>query len=148
MSQKSDASILSNIHDPWYTKFHKNQMLQFSRIFMTPGTGNFTKIKRFNFLEFSLTRIHEISQKSNTSVFPYFQGIGYMKIYKNQMLQFSRIFMAPGTGNFTKIKHFSFLIFSRPRVHEISQKSDASIFSNFHDPGYRKFHKNQTLQFS
>ena len=56
--------------------------------------------------------------------------------------------MTPGTQNFTKIKCFNFLQFSWPRVHETSQKSNPSIFSNCHDPGYTKHHKNQILQFS
>ena len=38
--------------------------------------------------------------------------------------------MTPGKQNYTKIWHFNFLQFSWPRVHKISQKSDASIFSN------------------
>ena len=94
---------------PRYTKLHKNKILQFSQIFMNPCTWNFTK---------------------------------------NQMLEFSPIFMTPGTGNFTKIKCFNFLQISWTRVHETSQKSNASIFSKFHDPRYTKLHKNQMLQFS
>ena len=50
--------------------------------------------------------------------------------------------------NFTKIKCFDFLWFSWPRVHKTSQKYNPSIFSNYHDPGYTKHHKNQILQFS
>ena len=68
----SSSDLLSNIHDPGYTKFHKNQMLQFSQIFMTPGTRNFTKIKHF--------------------IFSNFHGPGYTK--------------------FQKIKHCNFLEFS------------------------------------
>ena len=92
-SQKSETSIFSNFHD----------MLYFSSIFMTPGTQNFTKIWRFNFLQFSWPR--------------------YMNFHKNQKLQFSPIFMTC----------FIFLQFSWPRVNKITQKSDTSIFSNFHD---------------
>ena len=82
-----------------------------------------------------------------------------MKIHKNQTLQFSSIFMTPGTWKFTKIRRFNFyeftkirrfdfLQFSWPRVHENSQKSDTLIFINFHDPGYIEIHKNQTHTFS
>ena len=144
-SQKSNASIFSNFYDPGYTKPHKNQILQFSLIFMTPGRQNFTKIKCFNFLQFSWTRVDEISQNSNASISSNFQD---------------------HTRNFTKIKFFNFLQFSWPWVHETSQKSNASIFSNFHDrtrnftkikcfnfiqfswPRVHKIHKNQMLQFN
>ena len=91
----------------------KNWMLQFSIIFMTPGTWNLAKIGCFNF---------------------------------------SLIFMT-STWNLAKISIYNFLQFSWPRVHETLQKSDAlifpnfhetlqksdsSIFSNFHDPVYMK----------
>ena len=77
-------------------------MLQFSRIFMTPGTWNFTKIIPFSFLKFS--------------------------------------------WKFSKIRNFNFLEFSWLPVHENSQKSDASVFLNFHDlrslrPAYLTFWK-------
>ena len=87
-----------------FLQFHKNQMLYFSSIFIT----NFTKIRCFNFLQFSWPRVHK---------------------------------------NFTKIWSFNFLQFSWPRVHKTSQKSNASIFFNIHDPGYTKLHKNQMLHF-
>ena len=159
ISENSDASVFTNFH--------------------YPGTWNFSKIRCFTFLEFSWPRVHEISQKSDALVFSNFHYPRYMKILKNWMLQFSQIFMTHGTWNFSKIRRFSFLEISQkldasifsdfhyPRymkflknqtlqfspisitpVHEISQKSDASLFLNFHDPGYMKFHKNQTLQFS
>ena len=142
---KSNASIFSNFHDPGrYTKPHKNQMLQFSQTFMTPGTQNLTKIKYFNFLQLSWPRVHETSQKSNASIFSNFYDPGYTKPHKNQILQFSLIFMTPGRQNFTKIKCFNFLQFSWTRVDEISQNSNASISSNFYDPGYLKLQKDQT----
>ena len=96
-------------------------MLQFSPIFMTPGTEN--------------------PQKSDASIFSNFHDPRYMKIHKNQTLQFFPIFMTLGTWKSTKIRRFNFLPLSWP------QKSDTSIFSNFHDPGYMKMHKNQTLLF-
>jgi hypothetical protein len=43
--------------------------------------------------------------------------------------------MAPGTGNFTKSNATVFPYFQGLGYTKISQKSDASIFSNFHDPG-------------
>ena len=49
---------------------------------------------------------------------------------KLQKLQFYQIFMTPSTWNF---KIFNFIKFSWPLVRETSQKSDASIFLNFHD---------------
>ena len=125
-SQKSNSSISSNFLDPGYTKLHKNQMLQFSLIFMTPGTRNLTKIKCFNFLQLSWPRVHETSQKSNASIFSNFYDPGYTKPHKNQILQFSLIFMNPGRWNFTKFKCFNFLQLSWP---------------------YTKLHKNQILQF-
>ena len=154
-SQKSNTLIFSNFHDPGYMKVKKNQMLQFPPIFMTPrvhkinkkqmlqfppnfmtpGTRNFTKIKCFNFLKLSWPRVHKTSQKSNTSIFSNFHDPGYTKLHKNQMLQYSLIFMTPGTRNLTKIRFFNFLWFSWPRVDKTSQKSNASIFSNFHEPG-------------
>ena len=97
------------------------------------------------FLQFSLPRVHENSQKSGIPFFFNFHDPGYMKIHKNQALCFSSIFMTPGTWKFTKIERFIFLQFSWPRVHEKSQKSDVSFFYNFHDPGYVKIQKNQTL---
>ena len=123
-------------------------MLPFSPTFMTPGRQNFTKIKCFNFLQLSWPRVHETSQKSNASIFSNFHDPGYTKLHKNQMLQYSLIFMTPGTRNLTKIKFFNFLWFSWTRVDEISQKSNSSISSNFRDHGYTKLHKNQMLQFS
>ena len=133
---------------PGYTKHHKNQMIQFSLIFMTPGN---TKLHYNQMLLFSLifmtpgnTKLHYNKMLQFSLIF----NPGYMKHHKNQMLQFSLIFMTPGTRNFTKIKCFYFLWFSWPRVHKTSQKSNASIFSNCHDPGYTKHHKNQILQFS
>ena len=142
-------------------KLHRNQKLPFSWISMTPGTWNFTKIRRFNFLEFSWPPVHETSQKSKASFFLNFHDLRYMKLRKNQTLQFSLNFMTSGTWNFTIIRHFNFLEFSWPPVHETSkssilsnfhdpvhetsQKSKASIFLNFHDPRYMKLHKNQSI---
>ena len=145
LHKNPNSSIFSNFHDPAYAKLHKNQMLQFSLIFMTPGTRNLTKIKCFNFLQLSWPRVHETSQKSNASIFSNFYDPGYTKPHKNQILQFSLIFMTPGRQNFTKIKCFNFLQFSWTRVDEISQNSNASIFSDFYDPGYVKLHKNQII---
>ena len=102
------VSVFSNFHYPRYMKFHKNQNLQFSQIFMAPGLWNFTKVRLFIFLEFS---------------WPW-----CMKLHKNQTLQFSWNFMATGLWNFTKIRLTIFLEFSWPPVHETSQKSDASVF--------------------
>ena len=148
MLQKSNASVFSNFQGPGYMKIHKNQMLQFSRIFITPGYTKFHKNQMHQFSRIFMTRVHEISQKSDASILSNINDPRYTKFHKNQMLQFSQIFMAPGTRNFTKIKHFNFLKFSWPPVHEISQKSNTLVFSNFHDPGYIEFHKNQTFQFS
>ena len=92
-------------------------------------------------------KVHENPQKSDTSIFFNFHDPGYRKIRKNQTLRFSSTFMTPGTWKFTKIRRFDSIQFSWPRVQENPQKSDASIFFNFHDPGYMKVHKNQTLQF-
>ena len=92
-------------------------------------------------------RVLENSQKSDASIFFIFHDPGYMKTHKNQKLQCYSTFMAPGTWEFTKIRHFYFLQLSWPQVHENPQKSDASIFFNFHDPGYMKIHKNQTHWF-
>ena len=124
-SKKSEALIFFNFHDPGYMKIHKNWTLQFCPIFMTPGTWK--------------------SQKSDTLIFLNFHDPGYVKIHKNETLQFSSIFMTPGTWKFKKIRRFDFFQLSWPRVHENSQKLDASILSNFHDPGYVKIHNNQTL---
>ena len=93
-------------------------------------------------------QVHENPQKPDTLIFFNFYDSGYMKIHKNQTLWFSLILMTPGTWKSTKIRHFDFLQLSWPRVHENSQKSDTLIFFNFHDPGYMKIHKNQTLWFS
>ena len=92
-SLKSNASIFSNFYDPGYMKLQKNLMLQFSLIFMTLGTWNFTKIKCFNFLQFSWPRVHETSKKSNALIFSGIHDPGYTKLQKNQTLQFSPIFM-------------------------------------------------------
>ena len=134
-------------------KLLKNQMLQFSPIFMNPGTRNFSKIKCFN----------ETSQKSNATIFSGFHDPGYTKFKFFHFLRFSwaqvqetsqksyaSIFLNfhdPGCTKLTKFKFFNFLRFSWARVHKTSQKSNALIFSNFHDPGYTKHHKNQMLQF-
>ena len=120
-SQNSNSSISSNFRDLGYTKLHKNQMLQFSPTFMTPGTRNLTKIKCFNFLKLSWPRVHKTSQKSNTSIFSNFHDPGYTKLHKNQMLQYSLIFMTLGTRNLTKIRFFNFLWFSWPWVHKINK---------------------------
>ena len=131
---------------------------------MNPGRWNFTKFKCFNFLQLLWPRIFETSKrsnslslifmtpgtwnfkkKSNSSISSNFRDPGYTKLHKNQMLQFSLISMTPSTRNFTKIKCFNFLQFSWTRVDEISQNSNASIFSDFHDPGYVKLHKNQII---
>ena len=160
--QKSDTLIFFNFHDPGYTKIHKNQTLLFSSIFMNPGTWKITKIRHFYFLQLSWPQVrenpqksdtsiffnlHEKSQKSDNSIFFNFHDPGYTKIHKNQTLLFSSIFMTSGTWQSTKIRHFYFLQLSWPRVHENPQKSDTSIFFNFHVPGYKKIHKNQTLWF-
>ena len=93
-----------------------------------------TKIRRFNFLQFSWPQVHENPQKSDDSIFLNFHDhenpqrsdhsiffnfhdTGYIKILKNQTLWFSSTFMTQG-------------------VHENQQKSDDSIFT-----------KNQTLWF-
>ena len=89
------------------TFLHETSQKSDASIFMTPGTWKFTKIRSFNF-----------------------HDPGYMKIGKNQTLQFSRTFMTPGTWNLAKIRRFNFLELSWPRVHETLRKSDASIFSN------------------
>ena len=146
--QKSDFTIFSNFHDPGYMKPWKNWMLQFSLIFMTPGTQNLAKIRLYNFLQFPWPRVHETWQKSDASIFSNFHDPGHTKPCKNQTLQFSPIFMTPRTWNLAKIGCFNFLQFSWPRVHETLQKSDFTIFSNFHDPAYMKPCKNWMLQFS
>ena len=134
---------------------------------MTPRTWNLAKIGCFNFLQFSWPRVHETLQKSDSSIFSNFHDLGYMKPWKIQKLQFSLIFMTPGTWNLAKIGCFNFslifmtstwnlakisiynfLQFSWPRVHETLQKLNALVFSNFHDPGYTKPCNNGTLQFS
>ena len=96
-SLKSNTSIFSNFHDPGYTKLQKIQILQFSLIFMTLGTWNFTKTKCFNFLQFSWPWVHETSLKSNASIPHNFHDRRW---------------------NFTKFKSFNFLQLSWPRVHE------------------------------
>ena len=144
-------------------KVHKNQTLWFSSTLMTPGTGKFAKIRRFDFLQLSWPRVHASSQKSDVLILFNFHDPGYRKIHKNQTLWFYSIFMTPGTGKPTKIRCFDFLQFSWPHVHknqtlrflqlswprvlENIQNSDTTIFFNFHDPGYMKVHKNQTLWF-
>ena len=50
-------------------KIHKDQTLQFFPIFMTPSTWKSTKIRRFNFFQFSWPRVHENPQKSDASIF-------------------------------------------------------------------------------
>ena len=107
-------------------RVHENPSKSDTSTFMTPGTWNFTKMNRFDFLQLSWT----------------------MKILKNQTIQFSSIFKTPGTWKSSKIRRFNFLQFSWPQVHENPQKSDNSIFFNFHDPGYMKTLQNQTIQFS
>ena len=47
----------------------KNQTLQLSPIFMTPGTWNLSKIRSFNFLELSWSWVHETLRKSDASIF-------------------------------------------------------------------------------
>ena len=115
-------------------KLHENpkkirhfDFLQFSSIFMTPGTWKSTKTRCFDFLQLSWP---------------------YMKIHKNQTLRFSLTFMTLGAWKSTKIRCFDFLQLSWPRVHENPQKPDTLIFFNFYGPGYMKIHKNQTLWFS
>jgi hypothetical protein len=87
-------------------------------------------------------RVHENPQKSDASIFSIVLTLGYMKIHKKRTLHFSPIFMTPGTWKTTKIRDFNF------HVHENQQKSDDLIFFNFHDPGYMKIHKIQTIWFS
>ena len=56
----------------------------------------------------------------------------------SQLMNFQKtLHLLEFSWNFAKIRHFNFLQFSWLG----SQKSDPSIFSNFHDPGKRK--KNQ-----
>ena len=122
----------------------KIQILQFSPIFMTPVTQN------SNSLIFS--DFHETAQKSNASIFSNFHEPGYKKLLKNQMLQ--RNFTKIKCNNFlwfswprTKFKFFHFLRFSWAQVQETSQKSYASIFLNFHDPGCTKLTKFKFFNF-
>ena len=151
----------------WRFKFQKNQKLQFSPIFITPDTWNLAKIRLYNFLQFSWPRVHETLQKSDFTIFSNFHDPGYMKPCKNWMLQFfpnfhdpgytkpcknrtlpfSLIFMTLDIWNLEKIRCFNFFIIFITLVHETLQKSDSSIFSNFHDPGYMKPWKNRMLQF-
>ena len=109
-------------------KLHKNQTLHFSPISMIPGTWNFTKIRHFTFLEFPWSRIHETSQKSDPSIFSNFHDPGYMKIHKNQTLQFSPIFMTPGTWKSTKIRHFNFLQFSWPGTWKFKKNDPVHLY--------------------
>ena len=162
--QKSDTSIFFNFHDPGYRKIRKNQTLRFSSTFMTPGTWKFTKIRRFDSIQFSWPRVQENPQKSDASIFFNFHDPGYMQVHKNQTFWFYSIFMTLGTGKSTKIRRFDSIQFSWTRVHKNptlrfsstfmtpgtwkSTKSEALILFNFHDPGYMKIHKNQTLWFS
>ena len=96
----------------FFMKIYKNQTLRFYSIFMTPGTWKLTKIRLFNFLQFLWPRVHENSQKSDNSIFFNFHDPGYMKTLKNQTIQFSSIFMTPGTWKSSKIWQFNFLQFS------------------------------------
>ena len=124
----------------WYTKLCKNQMFQFSLIFITPGTWNFTQIWCFSFLYFLWPWYMKLPQKKDTSFFfSNFHDPEYVKLQKNQMFPFSPIFMTrymklPKNQMF----HFRENFHDPGQVHETSQKSDVSIFSNFYDPGYTK----------
>ena len=86
LSEKSSYLVKLVFRDPGYMKICKIQTLQFSLIFMTPGTWNLAK--------------------TDSSIFSNFRDPGYMKICKNQRLQFSLIFVTPGTWKFAKFRHF------------------------------------------
>ena len=168
---KSDFTIFSNFHDPGYMKnpqkldpfiffnfhepgrVHENKQKSDVSIFSNfQFTWKSTKIRPFDFLQLLWPQVHKKSDTSISSTFmtPYMKVHKiqtYMKVHKNQTLCFSSTFMTPGTGKSAKIRHFNFLQLSWPRVHESSQKSDALILFNFHDPGYMKVQKNHTLWF-
>ena len=134
-------------HLIWSWKLDKTEAFDFCEFLCNQGHKNWRKLK--------------YSQKSNTC--PIFMTPGTRNFTK---IRHCPIFMTPSTQKFTKIKYFNFLQFSWPRVHETSLKSNASIFSNFHDPvhetslksnasifsnfhdpWYTKLKKNQVLQF-
>ena len=88
--KKSGDSILFIFHEPG---IHKNQTLQFSSIFMTPGPWKSSKIRRFNFLQFLWPRVHENPQKSENSIFFNFHVFGVIRIEENLIVWFLRIFI-------------------------------------------------------
>ena len=120
ISQKSDAEIFSNFHDLGYTKLRKNQMLYFSSIFMTPGTQNFTKIWRFNFLQFSwlFTKIRSFNfmtpGKQNFTKIRCWNFLQVMKIGENWSVRFLCNFVYPLKKN--KVSEFCVILCTR--VHE------------------------------
>ena len=125
---------------------------------MTPCTWKLTKIRHFNFLHLSWTLVHENPQKSVYSIS--MTPVGYMKILKNQTIQFSSTFMTQymkihknhnqnqSVWFFVKIESSDFCWFSCTRGHKNWRKLNRLIFKDFHVPGYMKIHKNHTLQFS
>ena len=123
-----------------YLKIHKNQTLWFSSTFMTPGTGKSTKIRRFDFLQFSWPRVHENPQKSDTLIFFNFHDLRYMKLHKSQTLWFYSIFMTPGTWKLNKIRHFDFNM-------KIHKNQTLWFYSTFMTPGTWKSTKIRILCF-
>ena len=116
---------------------------------MTLVTQKFTKIKSFSFVQFSwpnqMLQSPIFMTKSNVSIFSNFHDLGYTKLHKIETLQFCPIFMTRVHQNSQKSKASVLSNFHDPRVHKTSLKSKASVLSNFHDPEYTKLHKNQTL---
>ena len=88
IKRKLKRLIFVKFHVPW--KLEKNEVSFFCviKIGENWSVWNFTKKNEgSDFCEVSCTRV--------------------MKLHKKQKLQFSPIFMTPGTWNFTKIKRFS-----------------------------------------
>ena len=106
-------------------KIQKNQTLWLYSIFITPGTGKSAKIRHFNFLHLSWPRVHESSQKSDTLILFNFHDPWYMKVHKNQTLQFYSIFMTRVNESWRKLKRLIFVDFhvhGVPSFYLIAQK--------------------------
>ena len=168
ISQKSDALIFLNLHDPG-------------------GTWKSTKIRRFNFHKKSDALIlimifvdfHESWRKSMCLIFVNFHVLGHenwrklkrlifvnfhvpgiMKIEDNRSVRFLLIFMYPGSWKSSKIRQFNFLQFSWPstwkstkiiikiKASDFFWKLNRLIFVDFHiPPGSWKLRKIKASDF-
>ena len=148
----------------------------FLLVFMYLGSWKSSKIRQFNFLQFSWPRVHENPQKSDDSIFmtpdtwksSKIRQFNFLQLswpstwkstkiiikikasdflWKLNRLIFVDFHVPPGSCKLRKIKASDFCEISCTRGHENWRKLNCLIFEDFHVPGVIRIEENWIVWF-